>query len=174
MTAGAHKTKDGLLARAAEAQRQNGRLPDSRADDQIWSGVLERMDRQAKEAAAVPRATPDRNPARSAETALRRDGAELLDGQAARRAVRQLSPKRGRKGLEAKLAMRRLELLKLMPEWRDRVIGAMNEGARKAMALGQRDMRLLIWLEVKTVLDASNKAFGRWDRPPEPKVTVSG
>lgn len=173
MSGPAHKAKGDLLARAAEAQRRNGRLPDSRADEAIWSGLLERMDRQAADAKAA-RPKPDRNPARSAARALERDGAELLDSRSARRAVRSMTPRRGRRSAEAVLACRRLELLKLSPEWQQQVIAAMNEGARKAIALGSKDMRLLIWVEVRKVLDASNKLFGRWDRPPERKVTVSG
>jgi hypothetical protein len=173
VTASPHKRKADLLARAAESQRRNGKLPDTNADDKLWTGLLQQFDRQAAE--PKPRAALDRNPARSAEAHLARDGAELLDGRAALREVKRLTPKRGARTPEAKLACRRLELLKLFPEWNERVIAALNEGARQAVLRGVKDMRLLIWLEVRKVLDASDAAFGKWERLPEPKkVSVSG
>jgi hypothetical protein len=169
-----HKRKSDLLSRAAESQRRNGKLPDTRTDDSIWTGVLAEMERKASEDKLAPKL--DRNPTRSAAEALSRDGAELLDSKAARRDVKRLSPKRGSKSVEAKLACRRLRVLSLMPEWSLRVVEAMNRGARLAHVTKTKDMRLLVWLEVRKVLDASNAAIGRaWDRLPERnRVSVSG
>jgi hypothetical protein len=168
-----HKRKDDLLGRAAESQRRNGKLPDTRTDDTIWTGVLADMEKKAAE--AKPRPVLDNNPARSAAAALEGSGAELLSGQAARRDLRRLSPRRGTRSVEAKLACRRLRLLALMPEWQLRVIAAMNEGARLAYVAKAKDTRLLVWLEVRKVLDASSAALGPWDRLPERKrVSVNG
>lgn len=166
--------KESLLARAAEAQRRNGKLPNTRADDAVWSQILADTERRTAESKVAPKATLDTNPARSAEKAIAQSGGELLNGAAARREMRRMSPKRGTKTIEAKLALRRLRMLQLLPEWQTRVVDAINEGARQAVLRGVRDMRLLIWMEVRKVLDASSLAFGQWDRAPEQKVVVSG
>lgn len=171
MTKNPHRVKDKLLEGAAEAQRRNGLIPNTRLDETIWSDVLRSLDQ--KDAHKTP-AKPDRNPARSAKVALERSGAELLDAVDARREMRRMTPRRVKQTPEAKLAITRLQILKFIPEWRRQIMTALNEGARQATQLGG-DMRLLIWMEIRKVLDASNKAVGyRWDRLPEKKATVSG
>jgi hypothetical protein len=165
-----HRVKDKLLEGAAEAQRRNGLLPNTRLDETIWSDVLRSLDQKD----AAKRSAPDRNPARGARAALEKDGAVILEGAELRQAVRAVTRKPTKRSVEATLAIRRLELLKRMPEWQRKVIAAFDEGHRQAARLGARDARLLVWLEVKKVLEASDKLFGRWDRIPEPKATTSG
>ena len=44
-----HELKSSLLADAAECQRRNGVLPDTRADEAFWQEQLEELDRRKAE-----------------------------------------------------------------------------------------------------------------------------
>lgn len=163
-----HELKNSLLKDAAECQRRNGLLPDTNADDVFWQEQLNELDRRKAE--AKPRSKSDHS--ERAEELVSQSGATLLGADEARRELDRLTPKRTGKTVEGQLACKRLAILRGVPEWRQKVWDAINRGARNAHVLKAKDMRLCIWLEVRKVLDESNKALGRWDAPPEQRIQV--
>jgi len=184
--------KNALLRDASECQRLNGMLPDTRADEDVWTSILESEGQKAADVKATSSAAKqgtgikfDKNPARTAKELIRRrkDGTAMIDGLELKQVLARAKPlpTRGTPGMESKLAKARLMQLYARPVWHMKVVEAFNAAAKDhAIRTGKvtmvpSEMKVSLWVHLKKVLDESNKDFpNRWDRLPEKKVTVHG
>lgn len=185
--------KDRLLERAAEAQRQNGMVPEMRAIDALWSQQLEEADRRAIEEKPVPVDERGLRKRVTAKDLVEESGGQVLTPDEVER-FKKTRKRRGKKTITALNAIKRLKMLKEFPEWSDRVLKAQSIGVARAVKnsqerarLGLGEMRInfegqevapmefFIWEEVIKVLDASNAFFGHdWRTPYELSRSFSG
>lgn len=167
-----HELKAELMTDAAEAQRANGAIPDTRADDAFWTEILSTME-QAGQLEQKPKApAKKRAPAElRAKTisALREQGCEILSPAelAAINGRRRAQAKRrakasSREKAEAFMVRRRLRLLRCFPEWRARVWQAWEDGRRLADLNPEQPIWKLQAFMLLQVIEASNATFGDW------------
>lgn len=172
-----HRKKEWLLHQAAEAQRKQGALPNLEEAERFWIETLERVDKKKTERPAPPPSTPSPKNERPASQLLKERGTRILTPEEIKREAAE--EPRGYPTPTARLAVLRLRLLYQYPDWRQRVIDAINQGVREAWPYRDKTMpfegtrvpaiRLAVWSKVRAVLDASSAVFGDWQIAPRKK-----
>ena len=170
--------KERLSSMAADAQRERGKIPDTRAIDELWTDTLQRQDRKASEGVG---AKPGKRSQRREQTAGQRELAErgsrvMSHQEAARYEARR--PKRVAGDAKGRLAMARLKLLAMYPDWHERVKSAWDAGAREALRMGlpvmSEKFKEVQATFVERVMDQSSAAFGDWRKPPRRRSIMTG
>lgn len=180
-----HGAKDALLRDASEAQRKNGKLPDSRADDELWAAQLEKVDQATEDVKKAARGKKTKHAPRAMSEDTRRTleergwtvlGPAQMRTRAERRRARRAAEAAGltpQDKAELFMMARRLTLLGYYPEWKARIIAAYDLGARLAAADPNcMHPELVQDACIREVLDASSELFGDW-RALRPR-TVTG
>lgn len=168
-----HELKAALCSDAADAQRANGKIPDTRADEQFWGGVLDEMYAAGK--LEHKRTKPKRvqRPGFDRERTIRtlKDAgceimspAELRAHDSRRRATAVRIQREGsRARSEAFMLLRRLRLLRCFPEWAAKVWQAWEDGRKLAELFPDEPIRNLQAHCLLQVIEKSSETFGPWE-----------
>jgi len=169
--------KHSLIADAAEAERRNGLMPDTRAADSLFTGVLQtaaKVRAERKPSASHERKHVSdvmRDLSAEARRQLQEDhGVSILSpvqlkqlnaNRAATLAKKRALPERDK--AEIFMMRRRLRLLSMFPDWRAKVIEAVNEGHRRSIVdVNHRSIVYHQGIALIELCEESCELFGDW------------